>query len=354
MGNPLKFAIFLFGIRELPDRAGIIATLDIVGNIVRHYTKFKAVEIVNKSVKAVVVGLGQIGYLNNNNEYKLTHYANLLNHFEIKVRFGVDRLSENCAKFTSQTGIKALTSIDEIRENVDLVVIAVTNESHLQVLFQSIEKLNAKFIICEKPLGSNFLETSKIVDLCKTNGALLFVPYFRRYLPEMIEIKEIIENKIYGNISEVVISYGQGLVQNGCHFINLADFLLNGLIAQNIDLKGVQDSNNPSFDVKYPNFKMKVIGLDSIENRTGEIRILFEKGQVNIMSGGSLIIHGPSDSGSRWLTHSPSIRSYKWEKGMEEFYKAIMPTILNPEHYNWNDVNSAIRTREIMSKVLGE
>lgn len=102
---------------------------------------------------------------------------------------------------------------------------------------------NQKHILIEKPLfpvGFNFLK--KINTISKKNKTVIYVAYNHRFEPNILDVKEILDHKIIGNIYYIHFFYGNGTAQNivksewrnnknsgifedlGCHILDLIDF----------------------------------------------------------------------------------------------------------------------------------
>ena len=78
----------------------------------------------------------------------------------------------------------------------------------------------------EKPLSSDLRQAREIVSLCKKNNVPLYVNYFRRVDPGIAQLKRLIDRKKLGRLRFVDIYYGQDLLNNGSHFIDLMLYLL--------------------------------------------------------------------------------------------------------------------------------
>jgi predicted dehydrogenase len=92
---------------------------------------------------------------------------------------------------------------DDVLNNpeINAVYIATPPSSHAEY---TIRIANAKkHVYVEKPMATTYAECLKMIEACKANGVKLFVAYYRRELDYFKEIKEIIENKVIGDIKFV-------------------------------------------------------------------------------------------------------------------------------------------------------
>ena len=88
-----------------------------------------------------------------------------------------------------------------------------------------INELNPKILLLEKPLAISLEGAKKIKKLCETKPDLIvFVNYVRRYLPLVKKWRDKIISGEIGSFLSGNIIYGKGLLTNGSHFINLAEY----------------------------------------------------------------------------------------------------------------------------------
>lgn len=309
------------------------------------------------NLQAAIVGLGRIAWKNDfspsSGESKLTHFSNLRERNAVKRVIGIDNNTEKLSDFEFNTGCESFSEIELVKDQIDFVVICSNTEHHLSNLKEVIEFINPRFLVCEKPLGSSSKETEQIVSLCKERDIKLFIPYFRRFMPAFQEVKEAVNKKIYGEIEEILVLYGQNLRINGCHFVNLADFLVGNLDVNSIEI--IEESHSdPSWTMRNENgILLRFISL-STTPRMGEIKIVFQHGVVQISNGGSRIEYGEVDTTSGWLMNSNKSIDTDWKKGMSDFYASVFHVIDTVEMSNDADVQSAITTHQIIDKVLKE
>ena len=311
--------------------------------------------LIPKRLSVALIGLGSIGYqlgLNSKNKPNLlTHYGNLIQSNTFQLVAGIDSDWNSGEKFTEQTGLKNYRSIEQLDKDVDLIVVATSTESHCGLIRKVVNLLNPSYIICEKPLGLNYSEAQAIVNEIDQSDTRLFVPYFRRYMPKFIEIKEKISQEYFGKVDAVIIQYGQGLLTNGSHFINLVDFLTGGL-EPHISNVSRSSSQNPSW-VSYTcgGAPVHIVGIDSLL-RSGEIRIVSQDGQIVINQGGIQFIEGRLDKTSGWVNAIPRIENYETRFGLGYFYEHVINSLAHNHDEGDRDTMSALRTQLIISKVF--
>ena len=135
----------------------------------------------------------------------------------------------------------ATTDIDEAIEDkrIDTVVIA-TRHLHAGQVLKALQ--NGKHVFCEKPLCLNIDELSKIqTNKTKNHNLSLMVGFNRRFAPHVVKMKELLDKVkepkaliITVNAGEISSSHwtqnkkigGGRMIGEGCHFIDLARFLV--------------------------------------------------------------------------------------------------------------------------------
>ena len=109
-------------------------------------------------IKTIIIGLGQIGqgydYDLNHEKYILTHSQAVQAHPNFELTGGIDLFDENRIRFQKKFNIPSFSEIDDVKKNagLDLVVVAVPTESHMDTVKKIVSKLSPKLILIEKPL----------------------------------------------------------------------------------------------------------------------------------------------------------------------------------------------------------
>jgi len=356
---PRNSAIFLSGTLVLPDLAGMIAMFDTR----QPYNKYmgdtdepRSHEARNLTPLSVaLVGLGKIGFQNDfrqSIDATLTHYSSLAKFSHVSIIAGIDTNEKLCDEFTTGTNIKTYKKVSELNSKIDLAVISASTSEHLELVGEAIDYLKPKIIICEKPMGLNSDEAKKIAGLARSNSVNLYIPYLRRYMPHIKELSKEIEKKRYGKIIEVSVEYGQGLLTNGSHFVNLVDYLVGGLNTE-VSLTSKTNSSNPSWIMSTPeNAFVKFQGSSAV-TRAGEIRIRCESGEYVLLHGGIVTYFGAIEPESGWLEQPSNFQISDWRLGMRDFYVHVLSNTARDMKDVKEDLDSAIRTQEIVTKVLG-
>lgn len=115
--------------------------------------------------------------------------------------------NQKAIDFALKFNIKYYFSIDEMLLNellIDLVSVCTPNGLH------AIHSLTAlsfnKHVVCEKPMALNVVDCQMMIDLAIRNNRKLFMVMQNRFNPPVLELKNIIDNKLLGAISNVHLS----------------------------------------------------------------------------------------------------------------------------------------------------
>jgi predicted dehydrogenase len=96
--------------------------------------------------------------------------------------------------------------------DVDGVYVATHHPMHMR---DTLLALNAgKPVLCEKPFAMSYDETKTMIDTARSKNLLLMEAMWARYLPHMIQIREIIKSGILGEIISVRADHGQWFVKD--------------------------------------------------------------------------------------------------------------------------------------------
>nr|WP_136250997.1 Gfo/Idh/MocA family oxidoreductase [Ningiella ruwaisensis] len=89
--------------------------------------------------------------------------------------------------------------------DIDVVYIATTHNFH----FEHIKLCLAhnKHVLCEKPLCINAKQAREIQALAKTQQRLVVEAVWTRFLPAIQSLKEMLDNKVIGNITSVYCNF---------------------------------------------------------------------------------------------------------------------------------------------------
>ena len=275
----------------------------------------------NKKINTILIGLGKIGYIydfaikfqvNNpeSSEKIVTHARAISCHPKFNFVAGIDINNETCKKFNLIYENPTYNNIDSFlnkeKATIDLVIIAVNPHNQPQLIREVLKKINPKVLLIEKPIAISMKETLEVDNILKKHPDLIVcVNYGRRYLPLVQEWKEKIESGELGKFLHGHIIYGKGIITNGAHFLNLAQYWIGKLKLFKTLSKGnkfLDYDSELSFILSAYNDD-SFLGVYSVGNenlRAGELDLWFEKGRLFWHNNGEVLSFWP-----RILSKSP-------------------------------------------------
>lgn len=112
----------------------------------------------------------------------------------------VSDINEDVAKkVAEQYGAKFYADGAELIADpeVDAVVVTAWDPAHAQFVLESIK--NGKYVFCEKPLATELDECKQIIDAeMKFGKRIVQVGFMRRYAPDYVEMKRVIDEGLIG------------------------------------------------------------------------------------------------------------------------------------------------------------
>jgi predicted dehydrogenase len=252
--------------------------------------------------KVAVIGLGQKGYLYENDPKMIasfkycTHCQTIDAHPRFSLTAGCDIDPQKVEQahgdyhFT-YSGCDYRKLFNDV--DIDLAVVATLTGTHPDIIRHT---LNAgiRHILCEKPVSSDLIlarDVFALVDRCRGD---LFVNYWRFFDRSHQLVKRVIVEKTLGDVLKVCCYYGKGVKNTASHLIHLfLDYF--GEIEWIKKLTG--DSSHASGDDLDIDFVFgtrsgivgSVLYIPNDDYRIFEIDILCSKGRIRVADGGRVI-----------------------------------------------------------------
>lgn len=270
-----------------------------------------------KKIKISIIGLGKIGMLYDYNKSKkkfiLSHLNSIFANKKFQLVSCVDKNRSIRKKFKLKYKINCYNSIKSaFKEEIpEAVVISTSTNQHLKNVREIIKYKKIKSILCEKPLSNKYLESKKIIELCKKNKINLMVNYFRNFDKEFIRSVDILKKNIgfplVGNVF-----YAKGVKNNCTHYISILERILGKVTDINIIHAGkkIQNDFEPEFDLFYKKGRVHFVPLDEKNFSYFEI-VLFGKKGIYKMSRDSDKIQIKLKTRDDIYENYKSIKSFK-------------------------------------------
>jgi myo-inositol 2-dehydrogenase/D-chiro-inositol 1-dehydrogenase len=150
--------------------------------------------MIQKRVRIAMVGVGHIG---------AQHATAVAQSELLELVAVVDPRPEAIAAIPGPA-VTRLDSVDALiaHGGVDAVIVAVPSAHHVQVTSKLIDA--GLPVLCEKPAGLNSAQVRQIQDHAATAGVHVQVGYWRRFVPELIELHERIRRGEFGALAMLV------------------------------------------------------------------------------------------------------------------------------------------------------
>ena len=238
----------------------------------------------------LIVGAGDIGsgYDNPNSIEVLTHAHAFVKHDGFNLIGFVEPnnlVGLNAAKKWSTSTFATIKEAFSENE-IDVVSVAAPDKYHFEIL-KEIAKFKPKFVLAEKPLTNTIDEAREILSIFNSKKIAALVNYKRRFIPEILKLKEKLDNKYFGDFIFGTSYYGKGLNHNGSHLIDLLLYLLDNkwdnieILNHIIDF----DKDDPSYSLILSDHHKNSLLIKAIDCRhfsTFEVDLIFKKGRVRI------------------------------------------------------------------------
>ncbi len=333
-----------------------------------------------EKINTLLIGLGKIGCSYDFSEdfevdkpdssKKIISHARATTvHPKFNLIAGIDKDKSASLLFSSLYKKPYFNSIKNLKknlnQNIDLVIIAVTPQNQPELVEEVINQLNPKILLLEKPLAISLEETKKIKNLCASKPNLIvFVNYVRRYLPLVNKWRDIIISGEIGCFISGNIIYGKGLLTNGSHFINLAEYWLGKFKSVKTfenKLKYQEFDKEASFILKTKknNSLLNILSIGGCKLRAGELDLWFEKGRLCWLNNGNALYFWPRLS-SRSVLETYDSLSPDPEVHFTEITKCQYYVLDSINKYFYGDkespipcsIDDCIETMQLMNNVL--
>ncbi len=159
----------------------------------------------------LIVGLGSIGQRHLRNirslypktkfyAFRRKFYAPSLNNFNKVKKFNI----QNKFKITY---LKSLNNLNKYK--IHAAFICSPTSFHIE---ESLKIINQKIhVFVEKPLGSNLKKISSLEKALNSNNVISMIGFQLRFNPIIKKLKNILSNKNYGKLNQVLIHHGENI-----------------------------------------------------------------------------------------------------------------------------------------------
>ncbi len=117
--------------------------------------------------------------------------------------------SSKAKKFAEENNVDNFCSYHEIvnDKNVDLIYVATTHNFHYENAKLALE--HGKHVLVEKAFTVNAKQARELVSIAREKKLFLMEAIWVRFLPSLINLKNIIQNRELGDVKVINISFGK-------------------------------------------------------------------------------------------------------------------------------------------------
>jgi predicted dehydrogenase len=325
-----------------------------------------------KNIQVILIGLGKIAssldyddpVMRKSVKYS-THAKVLQDHPVFELSAGVD-LSTNAREFAQKHwGIEqVISSIDQLEnpERYEVAVIATPPDKRLEFI-KSLPSLKA--VVVEKPLGITYRDSKEFIRYCEENDIGVQVNLTRRADKVMEELaKGGLKDRI-GNVQSVFGVYGNGILNNGTHMIDLIRMIIGEVNTvqalyslSTINEGPIKGDINCAFALSLADQQRVVMmPIKFSHYRENTLDIWGEKGRIEIVHEGLDFIYSPAapcrslSGASEIAADQRIIYSTDYSMALYNLYDNLAGFLMNGEELV-SSGNSALKTSQIIETII--
>jgi len=156
---------------------------------------------------------------------------------------------------------------------------------------QAALRLKPGLIFCEKPVTTHMAQTQQAVKHCAESQVLLAVNHSRRWSPEVLQLKQQLDEGCWGAVRSVSAVYNKGMLNNGSHMLDVLLNLFGDLQITHVGQAAFDHSEaDPSVDACLKTVDGVPIQLNlahAQDYALFEMQIVTEKGVIVMEDGGA-------------------------------------------------------------------
>ena len=244
-----------------------------------------------------LIGCGRIGSLwdeQTDTGYSKTHakayYKKTPQALQVCVDLSEDRALATAKKWNFANATTQLKKA--LEQPLDIISICTPVETRLDQLSLIHQMQPQAILLVEKPFAMDLPEGEKLLAILK-NQRSVFLNYSRRFAPGIQELQKRILAGELGQLQAGHGYYGNGLLNNGSHMINLIDYLIPDIQSAHLMARTFDNRDSDptlSFYLKTSLSKsVQIQGLDHQKMTVFELDLVFTKGRVRLSERGEKI-----------------------------------------------------------------
>jgi predicted dehydrogenase len=260
-------------------------------------------------VDACVIGLGAVGaqydLAPSFAESVMTHAKAIHMSRDFRLAGAVDPNEGARSAVSSAYSCETAESVDEFANEMNggLVVVAVPDELHLEVVEKVLQVSRPAFVLCEKPMGATSEQARAIIDACKAADVILRVNYMRRSDPGAQEVRRRLVGNEFRTPVTGRLTFSGDLRHVGCHFIDLMRFWFGSVSVASLAVQ-VPDYPRPICRLFFRGGEVFVVPSGSNESAQNRIELVCTNGRLDYARSGMEITWTPMADAAAGALHS--------------------------------------------------
>tara|TARA_Y100001970_G_scaffold77700_1_gene98872 strand:- start:96471 stop:97457 length:987 start_codon:yes stop_codon:yes gene_type:complete len=292
---------------------------------------------VKKIIKVLLIGLGNISFkydLKLSKNFILTHNRAFSLHPNFKIVGAVDNNKKIIFGFSKKYKIPTFDNVKDAlnKLNPELIVVSTPTKTHLKLIKEIFLFHKPKYIVCEKPLGNNLLESFEIRELCEKNNSLLVVNYQRNSSIISEKIIKFIDKNKFKPPFKITTWYSKGLNNSASHFITLFNFLFGEITNCNLIKSShnrlIKDDFELLFKLDYENCEVIFIPVDYKNFFYNSFEMICKNGKLIYENGGENVKWYPIDKKKVTYSNYKSL-SKKFQILESDYYQSQFSFVNN-------------------------
>ena len=154
----------------------------------------------NRKIPVAVVGVGSLGQ----------HHARIYSEIpDAELLAVVDRDESRAEEIAARCGCAALTSLEEIPDEVEAVSIAAPTLSHGEIGLSLISR--GMHVLVEKPIAAGVEEAERLVSAASANDRIIHIGHTERFNPIMVSARPWVRNPRFFETHRLGVFVGRSL-----------------------------------------------------------------------------------------------------------------------------------------------
>ncbi len=183
-----------------------------------------------RTYRVGIIGCGRVAWLLDEDPLivgkPVTHMGAYLRAGRTKVVAGADVRTDRLHAFSKKFGIENVyLDYEEMldRERLDIVSICAYAPERYQMVVNAV-RAGAQGIWCEKARATSLEEAEAMAVLCEKEGVTLVVDHSRRWTPDYLHAKKLLDGGAIGQPVSAVAHFSGNMVHTGTHAFDVLRF----------------------------------------------------------------------------------------------------------------------------------